>query len=120
MKSPKATGNIIIPRFAEHKNNKFKISTIGSWAFESCKIESLSFPEDSEVEAFEECCFGKASINTLEIGANVKNLQKKWCSSINILKEIKISQKIAISFYMKKNILLEKTKLANLTFSTMQ
>ena len=37
----KATGNIIIPRFAEYENNKFTISAIGQGAFGSCKIESF-------------------------------------------------------------------------------
>ena len=51
-RSPKATGNILIPKFFIQENIKYKVISIGSYAFENCSIDSLTFPDDSEIEVF--------------------------------------------------------------------
>ncbi|KAK8857555.1 hypothetical protein M9Y10_015960 [Tritrichomonas musculus] len=72
--SPKATGDIFIPNFFEKENIKYKIISIRDYAFEKCNIDSLTFPEDSEIETFGVRCFSTANIKKLQIPAKVKTI----------------------------------------------
>ena len=90
-KSPEVSGHVFIPHFVEHENKKYKIISIGEHAFNGCKIDSLTFSKDTEVETFEKYCFFCAHIKTLEIPASIKNLQYEWCYELFDLVEIRIS-----------------------------
>ena len=84
VKSPKATGDVFIPRFVEKGNIQYKIISIGEKAFQDCKINSLTFPEDSEIETFESSCFINALIKCLQIPSSVKKID----GCFNIIKEL--------------------------------
>ncbi|KAK8865150.1 hypothetical protein M9Y10_010684 [Tritrichomonas musculus] len=88
--SPKATGNIFIPHFFEKDNKKYKITNIRFFAFSSCKFDSLTFPEDSEIE-FDVNCFDYAHYKKLQIPPKVKNIIRS-IAEINELDEIEISR----------------------------
>ena len=47
----KVTLNVFIPHFFEKR--KYKIIFIKGYAFENCNIDSLAFPNDTEIEIFE-------------------------------------------------------------------
>lgn len=86
IKSSKATGKVFIPHFFEKGNVKYKIIAISKNAFENCNIESLTFPEDSEVEIFESSCFFNAQINILQIPSSVKTID----GCFNIIQDLKV------------------------------
>ena len=89
--SPKATGNIFIPHFFEKDSIKYKIISINNNAFDSCKIDSLTFPYDSEIEIFRYDCFSYAQIKKLQIPPKVEEINRAL-RNITELDEIEISQ----------------------------
>ena len=108
VKSPKATGNVFIPRFVEKGNIQYKIISIGEKAFENCKINLLTFPEDSEVETFESSCFLNANIKCLQIPSSVKKID----GCFNIIKgliKIELSQNNHYFIILNNRFLLGKS-----------
>ena len=108
-KSPKVNGKVFIPRFAEFDNQKYKIISIKKSAFSRVTIELLEFPEDSEVETFEEECFTDARIKKLQIPASVKFLKDDWCEKVQDLTEIEVSPKNNLFTYYDGKFLLGKS-----------
>ena len=109
VKSPKASGNVLIPHFAEHENKNYKIISIKGYAFSNCDIDCLTFAKDSEVETFERCCFCDAHIERLEIPSSVKNLADGWFSCLYDLREIEVSPKNSHFILYNKDFLLGKS-----------
>ncbi|KAK8881661.1 hypothetical protein M9Y10_004421 [Tritrichomonas musculus] len=52
-KSPKATGNVFIPRQVIHDKKNYLITSLGKNAFYENNIDAITFPEDSEIITFE-------------------------------------------------------------------
>ncbi|KAK8887509.1 hypothetical protein M9Y10_038557 [Tritrichomonas musculus] len=108
-KSPKAHGNIFIPRFFKKGNIKYKIISIESYSFSDCDIGYLTFPEDSEVEIFEPYCFVGADIKKLQIPASVQKLDS-FLFSIGHLEKIEVSPKNRHFILYNNQFLLGKSK----------
>ncbi|KAK8841617.1 hypothetical protein M9Y10_027242 [Tritrichomonas musculus] len=109
VKSPKASGNVLIPHFAEHENKNYKIISIEGYAFINCNIDCLTFAKDSEVETFKSYCFSAAHIKRLEIPSSVKNLEDGWCHCLYDLREIEVSPKNSHFIFYNKDFLLGKS-----------
>ncbi|KAK8834498.1 hypothetical protein M9Y10_032643 [Tritrichomonas musculus] len=109
IESPKAKDTIFVPHFVEHENQSYKITSIGRNAFKNCYIDCLKFAEDSEVESFEENCFGDAHIKRLEIPSSVKSLHDGWCHYLRDLREIEVSPKSSHFIFYNKDFLLGKS-----------
>ena len=116
-KSPKASGQVSIPHFAEYENKNFKIISIEANAFTNCNIDSLTFAKDSEVETFDENCFLSAKIKKLEIPAKVKNLHGKMFDKS--LTEITISPNNEHFTIYKKDFLLSKVNKSSEKFDVL-
>ncbi|KAK8837408.1 hypothetical protein M9Y10_036842 [Tritrichomonas musculus] len=108
-KSPKATGNIIVPCFATYNNKQFKIISVEGFAFCSCNIESLIFPEDSKVETLKNSCFYAAHVKKIKFPPSLKKLDEYWASSLYDLVEIEISPKNPFFIYYDNKYLLGKS-----------
>lgn len=94
IESPKASGTVFIPKFVEYENQKYKIISIGDYAFNANKsIDYLTFPEDSEVERFERCFLQNCNINKLQIPPKLKYLGHGWASGTTGLNTIEVSPK---------------------------
>lgn len=109
IKSPKAKGNIFIPQFIMYQKEKYIITSISSYAFDHIKVESISFPEDSEIESFNYNCFYFLSIKKLQIPAKVKYFGKSFMYSIRDLTEIEIFPENKNFIYYQNQFLLGKT-----------
>ena len=101
IKSPKATRIVFVPRYAEYKNNKYKIISIDQNAFKGNNIEFLTFPEDSEVISFKSHSFLKIHIKKLRITPKLKHLS---------LTEIEISPQNHLFIYFDHKYLLGKSQ----------
>lgn len=88
--SPEASGDVFIPKYVEYKGSKYPIISIKDRAFNDNKIESLTFPEDSEVKTFETLSFLFTSIKQLQIPASLTNLQDNWYYNIKDLEKIEV------------------------------
>ena len=110
IKSPKAKGTVFIPRFVEFENHKYKIISIEQYAFSNIKIDSLTFPEDSEVESFEWYSFSYSGIKKLQIPLNLKYLKFGWASGINELTTIEVSPKNKNFSLYNNKLLLGKSQ----------
>ncbi|KAK8876034.1 hypothetical protein M9Y10_006218 [Tritrichomonas musculus] len=107
--SPKATGNIFIPRFYEKGNKKYNIISIEDRSFYECNIDSITFPEDSEVKFFGNYCLKEARVKKLQIPASVQGPNNFICL-IDRLDEIEVSPKNRHFFLYNNQILLGKSK----------
>ncbi|KAK8890323.1 hypothetical protein M9Y10_035096 [Tritrichomonas musculus] len=115
-KSPKASGKVFIPQFIEYEHEKYNIISLGQNAFEFNTIESIEFPEESEILSFEKDCFYFANIQKIQIPAKLKNLNDKWNSNINDLTEIKVSPKNKEFTYFKGQFLVGKISKDSCTY----
>ena len=110
IRSPKATGIILVPRFAEHNNIKYIITSIGNCSFEFNDIECLTFPEDSEVQTFETHSFFNCKIKKLKIPPKLRNLDATWCQFLENLTEIEISPQNHLFTFFEGKYLLGKSQ----------
>lgn len=110
IKSPKATGTVFVPRFAEYEGSKYKIISLSEDSFQGNFIELLTFPEDSELESIETHAFRSAHIKKLKIPNSLKFLKYDWCYFLYDLTEIEISPKNHHFMYFDKKYLLGKSQ----------
>mgnify|MGYP001152822084 CR=1 FL=1 len=109
IKSPKATGNVFIPRDIDYKGEKYIIISIDSYAFTNNSINLLSFPEDSKIQTFKPCTFLYSSIQKLQIPRNLSELEDEWATGIKGLNEIEVSPKNNKFVYQDNKYLLGKS-----------
>ena len=100
--------NVFIPRSVILGPIEYKITKIGTKAFQSCKIESLTFPEDSEVTTFESDCFLYAKINKIQIPPKLAYLGDCWHRYFHF-NEVEISPQNKLFLY-ENGFLLKKKK----------
>ena len=108
-KIPNEVDTLIIPRYAEYKNQKYTIISL-SFSYSSSKIGFLTFPEDSEVEKIEMNCFHGTHIRKLKIPPKLKYLEYSWATCLYDLSEIEISPKNDSFIYYDNKFLLGKSE----------
>ena len=109
IKSPTVTGNVFIPQIILHENIHYKIISLGRYAFESINVQSITFPENSEIKTFEKYCFSNADIKMLQIPAELEFLEEGWCSSARNIANIEVSPKNKKYIYFENQFLLGKS-----------
>ncbi|KAK8897753.1 hypothetical protein M9Y10_015718 [Tritrichomonas musculus] len=110
IESPKATGIVLIPKFAKYNNIQYLITSISEKSFNRNYIEFLTFPEDSEVESFKMGSLLGAHIKKLRIPPKLKYLGSGWCHFLCDLTEIEISPKNHSFIYFENKYLLGKSE----------
>ena len=110
IRSPKATGIVLIPRFAKYKTIEYPIISIDGYSFKDNYIELLTFPEDSEVESFNENSLVQAHIKKLRFPPKLKYLKNRWCQFLYDLTDIEISPKNQFYIYFEHKYLLGKSQ----------
>ena len=108
IKIPKDTKSLFVPRDIEYQKQKYLITSL-SFRFNSYHLESVTFPEDSKVEIFEQNCFNGSHIKKLQIPSSLKHLPGGWCSCLNDLSEIEISPRNGNFIYYDNQFLLGKS-----------
>lgn len=73
--SPNAKGDIYIPRSIEYQNSEYKITSIEKYAFRGNQIDSVFFPENSEVKIFKSESFYKISFKSLQIPPSLEKIE---------------------------------------------
>lgn len=116
IKSENAIGDVFIPRTVEHQNKVYTITSLSSNAFYQNNIQSITFPDDSEVDTFEKDCLINTQIKKLQIPAKLKNLQDGWCWSNEGLTTIEISPNNQNFIFYDDGFLLGKSSETNDTF----
>lgn len=91
IESPKAKGTISIPRHIIYRKKKYIIKAIGQYAFSENEIDSITFPNDSEVERFESYSFYLMSIKKLQIPSSLKYIEEECFDKIRDLVDIEVS-----------------------------
>ena len=91
IRSPKADGDIIIPKSIKYKTFEYIVKSISKRAFIVSKIKSLQFPTDSELQTIENKAFMYSSIESISLPSSVTELKKGWCTKAFNLSEIIIS-----------------------------
>ena len=109
IKSPKSTGNIFIPRFIQHEGNDYKIISIDEEAFSQNKIESITFPQDSEVLSFKKDAFLQASIKKLQIPSSLKIIEGGCFFLVTDLVDIEVSPENKLFSYVDNKYLVRKS-----------
>lgn len=97
IKSPEVKGTVIVPRFVEHDDKKYKIISISDNSFYGNSFDYLTFPEDSEVEIFEHNFLAYACIKTIRIPPKLKFQKKNWLYSAYSVKNEYYPYKIEVS-----------------------
>ena len=78
---------VIIPRSIRYKSKEFIVTIIHSKSFKNLlEIESIEFPNDSELDEIEKYAFMNSSLKKISIPATVTKLTEGWCGSISKLK----------------------------------
>ena len=91
--SDEASNTIIIPKYVEYKNERYKVMSINQFAFQmNYKIRKVLFPDDFEVESFGHHSFSLRYMQKSQIPASLKNIESLNEESMCI-KEIEISPK---------------------------
>lgn len=108
-KSPKATGNVFIPRQVIHDKKNYLITSLGKNAFYENNIDAITFPEDSEIITFEKDCLSYSKIKKIQFPQKLKNLEKDWNSHTQNLADIEISPKNKNFIFFQKQYLLGKS-----------
>lgn len=109
IQSPKAKGDVFIPRIVKHKSKKYKITTLSNRAFDHNVIKSITFPDDSEVDTFGEDFLYFTDIKKLQIPAKLKNLVNPCCSGNYELTTIEVSRKNKNFIFYNEQFLLGKS-----------
>lgn len=105
--SPQAKGSIQIPRFINFISQNFLVTSIGKCSFKSnSDIESISFPEDSQLLTIDEEAFDESSLNCLFIPSSVQELKESWCKRTKQLINISISPQNALFSYVDSNFIV--------------
>lgn len=105
--SPKAKGNVFIPKYIEDNCQKYTVIKICDKAFANSKIESLNFPQDSAVKVIGNSVFSNTDITKIFIPKNLIKLDDLWCENANKLKEIEVDKKNQF-FSIKNKFLIYK------------
>lgn len=108
--SPKATGNVIIPKYAEFECSQYNIISIEKFAFRDTDIKSLSFPEDSLVESFESCCFYSSKVQKIQIPSSLKYIKEGCFDYVQFLCDIDVSKRNNTFLYAEKKYLVGKSE----------
>lgn len=91
IESKNATGNIIIPKSIEYGGEKYPIYKIGKRGFYNSSITSITFPEDSEIEAFGDQAFAICkSIKSITFPPKLLKLGRGWCVETPSLQKVEI------------------------------
>lgn len=92
IRSPAASGIIMIPRSIFHESQEFIVKSIGKKSFKgSFTINSIDFPEDSEVKIIEEQAFFCNELTTINLPSSIEFLEDNWCQSTFHIINISIS-----------------------------
>lgn len=90
VKSPNASGDIVIPTYVYHNNLKYKVIAIGQISFqENMQIESITFENDSKTEIIDESAFNSSSIKSIVIPKSVKKILSHAFAFCQSLTEIR-------------------------------
>lgn len=77
---------VIIPRSIEYESKEFIVTTIHENSFKnSNKIESIDFPQDSNLSIIEEYAFLNSSLKKISIPASVVQITEGWCGRLSKL-----------------------------------
>lgn len=91
VKSPKASGDVVIPRTVHHGVRSYTVKRVDDEAFaENQNIESISFPEDSLVESIGKEAFHKSSVKKITLPESIKQLDEGWNKNTKDLIEINV------------------------------
>lgn len=101
----KSSGDVFIPRNAVYKGEKYKITSIERLTFNHSKINTLSFPTNSEIQIFNNSFFS-TTIKKLQIPPKLYEID---FSGVDMLEEIEISPKNNFFIYFDNKYLLGKT-----------
>lgn len=90
VKSPNASGDIVIPTYVYHNQLKYEVISIGQISFqENMQIDSITFENDSKVEIIDESAFNSSSIKNIIIPKSVKKILSHafaFCQSLTAIK----------------------------------
>ena len=119
IKSDQARGDIFIPAYIIYDDEKYKITTIESDAFQYTKIDSLKFAEDSEITTFGNLIFNSSSVKKIQIPGKVKYLDELWCGAVADLIDIEISPKNPNFSYIENKYFVGKSQEKSDTFDVL-
>lgn len=105
LKSPNAKGTISIPRYILHGKKKYIIKAIGEHAFSENEIDSITFPNNSEVTQFKSYSFHLTSIKKLQIPSSLKYIEEECFDEIRDLVDIEVSPKNKFFTYQNELLL---------------
>lgn len=110
IKSPKASGNVIIPRSVTYQNQEFLITKIGKESFFlNTEIKSISFADDSELHTIEKNAFYDSKIEEIYLPSKLAELEEGWCYLTSYLKNISVSSNNNHFKFTENKYLLSKT-----------
>lgn len=85
-------GKVFIPRSINHQNQEYIITKIAENSFkQNQNIESIDFPEDSQLDSIGEYAFSFSNIESITLPPSIKELKYGWCSHTWNLVNISIS-----------------------------
>lgn len=112
--SPKAKGEIFIPKYVEYQSSQYYIATIESYAFHhNLSIESLKFALDSSVHQICENSFIDSSIVSLSIPKSLTNLDDRWCFGAMRLSRIEVDERNENFIFVEDKFLIKTDKNKN-------
>lgn len=110
----KASGEIFIPRSILHKDQDFIVTRIKEGSFKDCTtIDSISFPDDSEIDTIEKDAFYNSSLKLLFIPSSISNLNEGWCRGTPNLNLIKLCPNNERYIYLNNSMIIEKNDKMN-------
>ena len=93
VKSPNASGDIVIPTYVYHNLTKYKVIAIGLISFqENMQIGSITFENDSQMEIIDESAFNSSSIKSIVIPKSVKKILSHALAFCQSLTEIRCEE----------------------------
>ena len=104
------SNDVLIPRYAEYKGEKYKIISIKSYAFKKVDLELLHFADDSEVEHFGSSIFFSSTIKKFQIPASLTKVDIDWLHHSKGLSDFEVSPKNQRFKYIEGNFLLGKSE----------
>ena len=112
IESPKANGDISIPRNVQFKSSKYTVTRICEKAFQGTEIKSLSFAPYSKVRKICNLAFNKSLLESLSIPSSLNKIEEQSFYGCDNLKKIEIDKKNNY-FINRKEFLLYKNKTEN-------
>lgn len=111
VKSPKASGHVIIPNSIKYQSDIFEVTKIDNDSFRyNCHIKSIDFPKSSKISIFHPNIFYMSTIQKVVIPSSLEKLNKGWCKGTPYLTSISISPLNKNFTFIDSDIILGKSQ----------